>query len=238
MNGCCCVKITQSFSSPYIEAEAEVSEAVLRQWQKELVGMRSQLTATSFGNGKVLESATDFFYQDLQSCQEIAAICHSNLAKVIVSITDISQQQFSNLVFDYQSWLQIVDNQGFAPYQNHPNGSWTGLFCIDTDSPTEKEPDNGMFLLHDPRVNANQIADDVNGHYKFPMIHAGIKIQPKPGELYLFPSYQHLENFAYFGNKPRILVWFNAWIRNSNGLPMQPHKRYIPKEVKPYVLDY
>ncbi len=232
------MKITQTFSSPYIEIVPEVPEPVLKQWQSELLKMTPELTATSFANGKVLEGNTDFFYQESPCCQQIAAICHNNLAKVIVSISDINQQQFNNLVFDYQSWLQIVNDQGFAPYQNHPNGSWTGFFCIDTELPSEKEPDNGMFLLHDPRVNANQIADDVNGHYKFPMIHAGIKIQPKPGELYMFPSYQHLESFAYFAEKPRILVWFNAWIRNANVLPMQPRKRYIPREVKPFVVDY
>ncbi len=232
------VKITQSFSSPYVEVVPEVPDSILKNWKQELGAMKSSLEVTSFGNGKVHESDTDFFFRETVSCQQISSICHNSLAKLIATITDIEPQQFNQLVFDYQSWLQIVDDQGFSPYQNHPNGTWTGLYCIDTDLPSEAEPDSGMFLLHDPRVNANQIADDVNGRYKFPMIHAGIKILPKPGELYMFPSYQHLENFAYFGNKPRILVWFNAWIRNANGLPMQPKKRYIPKEVKPYVMDY
>ncbi len=230
--------VTQSFSTPVVEIKPDIHPEMFANWQKTLTELSESLIPSKIGNNKVFESPSDFFYWDSPVNNQIASICHLNLAQIVSQVSDLSQQEFEKLIFDYLSWIQVFQNEGFAPCQNFPNSSWTGYLCIDSIPKEQLDSDNGVILLHDPRVNANQHQDHINSRYRWPTTHCAFKLQPQPGDMVIFPSYMQLESFTYLGDTPRIMVWFNAWIRDPQALHQQPKERYKPREVKPFVFDY
>jgi len=225
------MNVIHAFSTPVIDPELAIPPATLEHWRGKLSQLDATLDTAAVGNQRVARSEGDFFYRKSPACQEIAALCHREIARVVSGIGDISPTEFQQLRFDYQSWLQVTQNGGFQPYQNFPNATWCGYLCIYADTVTEDEPESGVIVLHDPRVNANQIQDDVNSRYRFPVNHGGLRYQPKSGDMLIFPAYLPVESFAYLGDTPRMMVWFSAWIREEQGLSMQPLEPYHTREV-------
>jgi len=167
-------------------------------------------------NGKLFESTFDLFYWQNKAVQELREFCHLSLATLLKQVSDYTDEEFSKLNFDYHSWFHVTRKGGYQGLHNHPNASWSGIFCVNPGDDIPESPESGSVRFHDPRNGANYYSDAGSDRWKYPFNIGGRKIQHQPGKLFLFPSFLNHEIFPYEGEKqPRIVVAFNSWIKNS-----------------------
>lgn len=106
----------------------------------------------------------------------------------------------SGLRFDLESWINIHEHGGFNFLHIHEGAYLSG--CLYLRVPAG----SGSLVFRDPRPGA------VHGSLKGPVANGyrDISLKPEDGLLVLFPSW--LEHFVepHAGDRPRIVIAFNA----------------------------
>lgn len=163
-------------------------------------------------HGALFESKFDVFTWPDEPVRRMAESIHSILGSVVKQLNNYSDEQFQALNFQYHAWYHITRNGGYQGTHNHPNASWSGIFCVDPGDEVAGRPDNGVVRFIDPRESAYMYIDAGNGNLQTPYHSEGYQISHRAGRLVLFPSYIMHEVFPYVGQRERIIVAFNCWI--------------------------
>jgi len=167
---------------------------------------------TQFGG--VYESRFDLFYWEDAEIQPLVEFVHGSLARTVAHLNDYSARQMEQLRFEYHAWYHITRQGGFQGTHNHPNASWSGIFCVDPGQPRSDQRE-GTVRFYDPRTNADYYLDPGNQNLQTPFRLGAMEVHHEVGKLWLFPSYLLHEVFPYFGEAPRIIVAFNCWISSD-----------------------
>jgi len=161
--------------------------------------------------GALFESRFDLFYWKDPEIKPMVEFIHRSLARVVAELNQYNPAQMSALRFNYHAWYHVTRKGGFQSMHNHPNASWSGIFCVDPGKPAE-DPREGKVRIYDPRTNANMYMDPGCENLKSPYNFSSMEIQHEAGKLWIFPSYLMHEIFPYHGEKPRVVVAFNCWL--------------------------
>lgn len=129
----------------------------------------------------------------------------------IRGISGFDDAQMDNIEPEMHSWFHITRRGGFQSTHNHPNASWSAVYCVDPGD--SDEPQSGAMRFQDPRVGSNMYRDPANEHLQTPYQLGPWQLTHKAGQLIAFPSYLMHEVFPYTGERPRIIVALNAWCR-------------------------
>lgn len=164
--------------------------------------------------GDVYESRFDLFYWEDAELQPLVQFVHGCVARTVAQLNGYSKAQMDTLRFQYHAWYHITREGGFQGTHNHPNASWSGIFCVDPGAP-RKDPREGTVRFYDPRANADFYSDPGNQNLQPPFSHGGTQVTHEAGRLTMFPSYLLHEVFPYFGERPRIIVAFNCWLSSD-----------------------
>ncbi|CAN5213387.1 hypothetical protein BH24PSE2_BH24PSE2_02460 [soil metagenome] len=164
----------------------------------------------------LFESRFDLFQWPDPAVKRLAAFCHKGVVSVLRNVTDYSDAEFAALRFDYHAWFHITRRGGYQGVHNHPNATWSGIYCVDPGDELPDRPQSGAVRFHDPRGFADQYMDAGNERLKLPLRHGGYQVNHEMGRLLVFPSYLPHEVFAYEGERPRIVVAFNCWVRHGS----------------------
>lgn len=133
------------------------------------------------------------------------------LLSFIKGINQFSDDEMSNLEFDMHSWFHVTRTGGFQCAHNHPNASWSAIYCVDPGNP--RTPLSGTVRFHDPRTGSDMYRDPANDRMQPPYKLGSWQLSHQAGQLVAFPSYLLHEVLAYDGDRPRIVVALNAWTR-------------------------
>ena len=139
---------------------------------------------------------------------------HTSLARVVADLNQYDAAQLAALRFNYHAWFHITRKDGFQSMHNHPNASWSGIFCIDPGEPAS-DAREGKVRMYDSKVNANMYIGPGCENLQKPFNLGSMEIQHEPGKLWIFPSYLMHEIFPYYGDKPRAAAAFNCWLTAS-----------------------
>ena len=213
------ISITDLFAMPLAEAQipnheplcAELTRLFL---EKEKEGEKHRYhkrRATQFG--PLFESKFDLFNWKDKSVSVVARFCHGCLSELIQQISDYSPEDLGKLRFDYHAWFHITRKGGYQGMHNHPNATWSGIYCIDPGEEVPDRPDSGAVRFHDPRTDSSMYMDAGNRRLVSPWALAGQQLDHEAGKLVMFPSYLRHEIFPYVGERPRVVVAFNCWIK-------------------------
>jgi len=165
--------------------------------------------------GALFESRFDLFNWTQPAVRHVAEFCHASLSATLAQISNHSEADVAGLQFDYHSWFHVTRKGGFQGRHNHPNASWSGIFCVDPGEESPDLPESGAVLFHDTRENADYYSDAGSEELHTPYAVGPIGIKHREGRLWLFPSYLYHEIFPYWGERPRIVIAFNCWIRRK-----------------------
>ncbi len=157
----------------------------------------------------LFESTFDLHLRPEAPIRELFAFIENILLGFIQNINGYDTAQMSNIRFDMHSWFHITRNGGFQGLHNHPNASWSAIYCVDPGDPGS--PFSGAVRFHDPRSQANMYRDPGNQNLKLPYQLGPWQLNHKAGQMIAFPSYLGHEIFPYEGQRPRIVVALNAW---------------------------
>ncbi|WP_368561724.1 TIGR02466 family protein [Pseudoxanthomonas sp. UTMC 1351] len=136
------------------------------------------------------------------------------LLAFIQGISAYSDEQMSNIEFEMHSWFHVTRQGGFQSAHNHPNASWSAIYCVDSGDSSAAH--SGAVRFHDPRTGSDMYRDPANENLQIPYRLGSWQLNHKPGQLLAFPSYLLHEVFPYIGERPRIVVALNAWCRWKN----------------------
>jgi len=171
-------------------------------------------------HGDLFESRFDLFRWPDEPVRKLAGWCHGQLASLVQDLNRYDAAAMGSLRFDYHAWFHITRRHGYQGQHNHPNASWSGIFCVHPgDAPPDRQ-DSGLVRFHDPRTHIDMYSDAGNRDLRMPYAVGTCDWRHRRGQLVIFPSYLRHEIYPYLGDRPRIVVAFNCWI---NRLGQTPH---------------
>lgn len=159
----------------------------------------------------VFESNFYLHLRDEAPIRYLFSFVDSTLRSFIQSICQYSDAQMDALQMDKHSWFHVTRKGGYQTAHNHPNASWSAIYCIDPGDPGS--PNSGAVRFHDPRSGLAMYRDPFNENLQVPYKVGEWALQHKPGQMIVFPSYLLHEVLMYEGTRPRIIIAMNVWCR-------------------------
>lgn len=171
----------------------------------------------------VYESDFQLFGRDHPDLNALATLCLQHLGYLVAQLNRYSNEDMAKLRIYHHSWYHITRNGGYTAVHNHPMASWSGVYCVDPgDAAPPEVVNNGTLRFLDPRSLGNAYMDQGNAYLADMYGIAEMAFNLRPGMLLLFPSYMLHEVSPYFGQRERITVAFNAWIKDYREPAIEP----------------
>lgn len=159
----------------------------------------------------VFESEFDFLTWQREPIPEFRELMVGYLGRFLTLVNDWKDEDLNQLKFDNDCWFHVYRNGGYFQNHNHPNASWSLVYCVDPgDETPENESMAGHLMFTDPR-NASTYLDPANRNMRRDMSFNAIRLRPKATELFVFPSYVYHAVEPYVGDRPRITIAANFW---------------------------
>lgn len=163
----------------------------------------------------VFESDFDFLSWQDERVGRFRELLFGYLGSFVKLVNNMSDEELNRLRFDNHCWFHITRNGGYFQPHNHPNASWSAIYCVD---PGDAEPVNesaaGSVTFTDPR-GTNSYLDPANGNMRREASFKAIRHRFSPAEIAIFPSYLYHYVEPYFGEAPRITIAANFWFRSE-----------------------
>ena len=161
-------------------------------------------------NDALFESRFDLFQWPDPEVAELREFCLSRTLQLVQRLNGYDAARTRALRLRIESWFHITRRNGYFGVHNHPNASWSGVYCVDDGRPDAGAEDSGKLTFLHPQAIGAMYVDNGNAELKppFNVQHAGYVL--RAGDLVLFPSWllHHVTPFA--GDGERITVAFNC----------------------------
>lgn len=193
-------------------------------WERDFTRKRSS-APTGVPKVAVYESGFDLFSDPAPDIQVLRQFCLNTLGYVIARLNHYSDGQMKELRIHEHSWYHLTRHAGYTAQHNHPMASWSGVYCVDPGDSGPKDIHSGMLRFMDCRGAAGMYTDAGNAQLERPFGFGTLAYALAPGQLLLFPSYVTHEVAPYSGQRERITVAFNAWVREAGQASDAPFVR-------------
>lgn len=159
---------------------------------------------------EVYESEFDFLSWPDQPVVDLKQLIHQRLAEIIQLTSRIDQQRLMKFRITAESWFHVTRAGGYVRSHNHPQHSWSVIYCVDRgDEEPENDHEAGHLVFNDPRGNADMFLDMANSELRAEYSCFGHRFRPESGDMILFPSFIWHAVEPYRGETPRITVAAN-----------------------------
>jgi len=216
------------FASPIIQTVMpdcmhlnQTLRGLFLQWEQDTSRKRSS-APTPVIKVSVYESGFDLFSNPEPEIQTLRRFCLQTLGYVIAQMNAYSNEEMAGLRIYEHSWYHLTRHAGYTAQHNHPMASWSGVYCVDPGDAVPERPNNGVLRFLEARTTASMYLDPGNAHLQNPYMFGDIAYPMTAGQLLLFPSYLLHEVAPYYGQRERITVAFNAWVREAGAAVDMP----------------
>lgn len=208
------------FAVPMLEARMPGAERINANLRKLFLGMEAEGethrdVVARDTLSRVFESNFLLHKHDDPDVATLFGFIDGVLRDLVVGLSGGSVRA-DRLRLEYSMWFHVTQPGGYQGTHNHPNASWSGIYCVDPGD-AENDSDSGVVRFRDPRAGAEMYKDPANEAMAFPYQVQPVQRIHKAGSLIVFPSYLYHEIFVYRGQRPRIIVAFNSWAVRSSG---------------------
>lgn len=225
------LSVTSAFATPIIETAMSgcadlnhrLRDLFLR-WERD-TGRKRSSTPTEVTKVGVYESAFDLFSNPEPEIRTLRHFCLNTLGYVVAQLNHYSDQDMEQLRIYEHSWYHITRHAGYTAQHNHPMASWSGVYCVDPGDEVDQDANSGALRFLDARGSAGMYVDPGNAHLDRPFGFGALAYFLPAGKLVLFPSHLAHEVAPYFGQRERITVAFNAWVREAEAPQNAPFVR-------------
>ena len=161
---------------------------------------------------RLYESPFDLFRADVAEVHALARFCSDALGALVTELRRRHNRPAGGpLRIDMaESWVHITRDGGYHDMHLHPNCSWCGIYYVEPGDATLKPP-NGVNRFYPP------FAPNYHDFGTTALLTDPADLAPEEGTLVLFPSYIHHSAIVYRGQKDRIIISFNARVREVQG---------------------
>lgn len=190
-------------------------------WEQDKTRARSS-APTPVVKVAVYESDFSLFHSEEPAIQQLANFCLNAVGHVVSRLNGYSTDEMGSLRIYHHSWYHLTRKGGYTAQHNHPMASWSGVYCVDPGDQMPDMPNNGSLRFLDSRTTAGMYLDPGNSHMGSPFGFGELAYDLQAGQLLLFPSYLMHEVAPYYGERERITVAFNAWLREAGNSMDEP----------------
>jgi hypothetical protein len=82
-------------------------------------------------NPQVFESNFGLFRSTERPLQQLKEFCWRHLIKFVCDLNGYDDLMRSRLLICSDAWFHVTRRGGFFGLHNHPNASWSGVYCVD-----------------------------------------------------------------------------------------------------------
>ncbi len=157
----------------------------------------------------VYESPHRLFQREEYEIKNIATKITNQVLDVVCKLNNYTGIQKSNLLTYAASWFHITRKGGFVQPHNHPNASWSAVYCTDSGEDENTKTETELVLMN-PAIIPMYI-DAGNANINLPAASDTIRFKLKAGDLLIFPS--NLMHFVtpHLSSRERITIAVNFW---------------------------
>lgn len=161
-------------------------------------------------NDALFESRFDLFRWPEPVIAELRQFCLSRTLQLVQQLNGHPPDVMRRMGVNIESWFHVTRRNGWFGVHNHPNASWSGVYCIDAGRPDPGQDDSGKLTFLNPVAVGTMHTDIGNDSLQppFNIAHVGYVLQP--GQLVLFPSWLLHHVTPFTGEGERITVAFNC----------------------------
>lgn len=162
-------------------------------------------------NAAVFESHFDLFREPHPAVQELKRFCWDQLLAVIGNLNGYDLQTLHRLQIYNDCWYHVTRRGGYFGLHNHPNASWSGVYCVDPGKHDAEKKMSGVLSFVNPTITNAMHMDAGIARMQLPYAHHVANFSLEPGQLVIFPSWVLHDVKPFEGEGERITVAFNCW---------------------------
>jgi len=216
-------EIVPMFAVPFgfgqYEAHATLNPALRRfAFEQEAAGLRNPRPLTQ-RNFSMFEGNFDLFRQPDPAIQELKRFCWDQMLAMIGHLNGYSLETVERMEIFNDAWVHITRRGGYFSLHNHPNASWSGVYCVDPGTQDADRPDSGILSFLGPTTASAMHFDAGNARIPPPFGTQMRNLRLEAGRLVLFPSWVLHEVKPFEGVGERITIAFNCWFNLPDPRP-------------------
>jgi uncharacterized protein (TIGR02466 family) len=168
---------------------------------------RTQRTASLY------ESHFHLFRDPDPAIQELKTFCWDQLLAVVGRLNAYDLPTLEQLDLYNHAWFHVTRRGGYFGLHNHPNASWSGVYCVDPGQHDPDRRDSGQLTFVNPMTAFAMHMDPAIENIPPPY---GVQMRSfrlEPGQLVIFPSWVLHDVKPFEGEGERITIAFNAWFQ-------------------------
>ena len=215
--------ISKLFATPIYHANLD-DEHLRSELEKVILARQtSQYEHPSPPQGKfrgVFESRFDFLREVSDpAIKQLSIQIDAHLNALLALVTGSQPEDINMKELGCESWFHITSDSGYFQPHNHPNASWSVVYCVHNglSKDVAKDRQSGHLIFMDPRQSSmflDQHARKLHRDISFD----GAKYFLAGGDIMIFPSYLQHYVSPYYGDAKRITVAANFWAKHRNEL--------------------
>jgi uncharacterized protein (TIGR02466 family) len=171
-------------------------------------------------NATTFESRFDLFREPAAPLRKLKDFCFSEMLRVVCELNGYDQATRSQLLIYNDAWFHISRRGGFFGLHNHPNASWSGVYCVDPGRSDADLKESGALCFVNPVLQASMHLDPGNARFSGAFAGGVRSLRLEAGQLVLFPSWVLHDVKPFEGEGERITVAFNCWFGAKE--PLKP----------------
>jgi uncharacterized protein (TIGR02466 family) len=165
----------------------------------------------TYRNAPLYESHFNLFRDPDPAIQELKRHCWDQLLGVIAQLNGFDQLTVERLQIYNDAWFHVTRRGGYFGLHNHPNASWSGVYCVDPGRHDAGNPESGALTLVNPMLPSAMFMDAAVARIPPPFGPQIRSVKLQAGQLVIFPSYLLHEVKPFEGEGERITIAFNCW---------------------------
>lgn len=162
-------------------------------------------------NAAVYESHFNLFREKDPAVQELKVFCWDQLLATIGMLNGYDLPTLERLQIYNDCWFHVTRRGGFFGLHNHPNASWSGVYCVDPGRHDPDKKDSGRLTFVNPMITSSMYMDAGIARMKLPFGYQVANLSLSAGELVIFPSWVLHDVKPFEGEGERITIAFNCW---------------------------
>lgn len=164
-------------------------------------------------NPQVFESNFDLFRSVEPCIQQLKEFCWHHLLQMVCELNGYDDAMRRRLLIYSDAWFHVTRRHGFFGLHNHPNASWSGVYCVDPGRHDPDKRDSGLLSFLNPTVASAMYLDAANARMSGAYAPNIRHLRLEAGQLVLFPSWVLHDVKPFEGEGERITVAFNCWFQ-------------------------
>lgn len=178
---------------------------------REKSGTAANPRPLTYRNDALFESDFNLFREPDPAVQELKRFCWDQLLAVIGTLNGYDSPTLHRLQIYNDCWFHVTRRGGYFALHNHPNASWSGVYCVD---PGRHDPDSkmsGALCFVNPTITSAMHMDAGIARMPLPYGNQIANFSLEAGQLVIFPSWVMHDVKPFQGEGERITIAFNCW---------------------------